>query len=54
MFPLSFITRSMYKGYDYGLKKFGALYVYTSSGVGTWGTPMRVGTRAEIVVFHFI
>jgi predicted MPP superfamily phosphohydrolase len=54
MFPLSFITRSMYKGYDYGLKKFGALYVYTSSGVGTWGTPMRVGTRAEIVVFHFV
>ncbi len=48
-----FITSWIYKGYDYGLKKFGDLYVYTSSGVGTWGPPMRIDTEPEIVVIRF-
>lgn len=54
MYPLSYITRALYKGFDYGLKKFGTMSVYTSSGVGSWGPPMRVGSRAEIVEIHFI
>jgi predicted MPP superfamily phosphohydrolase len=29
------------------------MQVYTSSGVGTWGPPIRVGTNGEIVVFTF-
>jgi len=31
----------------------GAMQVYTSSGVGTWGPPLRVGTKSEIVLFEF-
>ena len=27
---------------------------YTSSGVGTWGPPMRVGTRPEVVLITFV
>jgi hypothetical protein len=27
--------------------------VYTSSGAGTWGPPMRVGTRPEIALIEF-
>ncbi len=53
MFPLFYLTRLIYKGYDYGLKKFGKMNVYTSSGVGTWGPPMRVGTDGEVVVLEF-
>jgi predicted MPP superfamily phosphohydrolase len=35
------------------LQRFGALQVYTSSGAGTWGPPMRVGTHPEIVLLRF-
>lgn len=48
------ITSKVYQGYDYGLKWFGDLLVYTSSGAGTWGPPMRIDTIPEIVVIRFI
>jgi predicted MPP superfamily phosphohydrolase len=47
------ITSKVYQGYDYGLKWFGDLLVYTSSGAGTWGPPMRLDTKPEIVVIKF-
>lgn len=49
IWPLKYITRRVFKGFDYGLKQHGAMTVYTSSGVGTWGPPLRFGTKAEIV-----
>jgi predicted MPP superfamily phosphohydrolase len=48
------ITSKVYQGYDYGLKWFGGLLVHTSSGAGTWGPPMRIDTKPEIVVITFI
>lgn len=53
MWPLSYIPRLIYKGYDYGLKSYGEMQVITSDGVGTWGPPLRVGTNSEIVVLEF-
>jgi predicted MPP superfamily phosphohydrolase len=53
LFPINYITALVYHGYDYGFKKFGNLQIYTSSGVGTWGPPMRVGNIPEIVVIRF-
>ena len=53
VFLFRLITSWVYQGYDYGLKWFGDLQVYTSSGAGTWGPPMRVDTRPEIVIFTF-
>jgi predicted MPP superfamily phosphohydrolase len=53
IFPLMFFTWQMYKGFDYGLKRLGAMHVFTSSGVGTWGPPLRLGTKSEIVVIRF-
>lgn len=53
IFPVNFITACVYHGYDYGLKKFKDLQIYTSSGVGTWGPPMRVGNVPEIVAIKF-
>ena len=35
VFLFRFITAKVYQGYDYGLKWFGNLLVYTSSGAGT-------------------
>jgi predicted MPP superfamily phosphohydrolase len=53
MFPFSLLTRFIFKGFDYGLKRLNNMQVYTSSGVGTWGPPVRVGTKSEIVRIHF-
>jgi predicted MPP superfamily phosphohydrolase len=54
VFLFRFITSRVYRGYDYGLRRFGDLLVYTSSGAGTWGPPMRIDTNPEIVVITFM
>ncbi len=51
--PLSLATKYFYRGFDYGLRRFEGMTVYTSSGVGTWMSPFRFGTKAEIVVMEF-
>ena len=53
MFPFTWITRRAFGKYTYGLHPFGKLQVLTSSGAGTWGPPMRVGTAAEVVLITF-
>ena len=52
-FPFSWITRRAFGRFTYGLQRFGEMQVYTSSGAGTWGPPMRVGTHPEIVLLTF-
>ncbi len=53
IFPFTFLTRRVFGPFTTGLHRFGLLQVYTSSGSGTWGPPMRVGTRPEIVLIEF-
>lgn len=53
MFPFSLVTHRAFGKFTYGLQQHGALQVYTSSGAGTWGPPMRVGTRPEVVLLTF-
>ncbi|MFA6171500.1 MAG: metallophosphoesterase [Patescibacteria group bacterium] len=53
VFPANIITRLIYKGMDYGLRKDGNFSLYTSSGAGTWGPPLRIFTQAEIVKIIF-
>jgi uncharacterized protein len=50
-FPFGLMTNWIYNGYDYGLHRDGGFSIYVSSGVGTWGPPMRTGARGEIAVF---
>ncbi len=52
--PFTWITRRVYGRFTRGLHSFGSLQVYTSTGAGTWGPPMRVGTRPEIVLLEFV
>ena len=35
--------------YPSGLYRWGQSHIYTSSGTGTWGPPMRFLSRSEIV-----
>lgn len=53
MFPFNFVTKLIYRGFDYGRHTFGKMSVYTSSGVGTWGPPLRIGTQSEIIQIQF-
>ena len=53
VFPFTWMTRRVFGKFTYGLQRFGGMQVYTSSGVGTWGPPMRVGTQPEIVLLRF-
>jgi len=53
LIPFNFITRRAFGEFTYGLHPFGGMQVYTSSGAGTWGPPMRVGTNPEIVLLTF-
>ena len=53
MWPFRYITHAVYKGFDYGLKSLGNYQIYTSSGAGTWGPPMRAFTKSEVVKIVF-
>ncbi len=54
LFPLNLITNAIYE-LSYGYKKIGHTHFYVSSGFGSWGPPVRIGTRPEIVdiMLHF-
>ena len=53
LFPFTWLTRRIFGDYTYGLQRFGKLMAYTSSGAGTWGPPLRVGTQPELVLIRF-
>ncbi|HKV04794.1 MAG TPA: metallophosphoesterase [Candidatus Acidoferrales bacterium] len=52
-FPYTWFTSRIYGALVHGLNRLGSLHVYTSSGAGTWGPPLRVGTNPEIVLLTF-
>src|SRR5215475_1425482 len=52
-FPFTWITRKIYRQFAYGLSRLGNTQFYVSSGAGTWGPPLRVGSQAEIVQITF-
>ncbi len=48
--PWTHVVSRVHGRFAYGLNRLNTLQVFTSSGVGTWGPPIRVGTRSEIVL----
>jgi uncharacterized protein len=51
--PWSWMARRIYRQFVYGLSRIGKMQVFTSSGAGTWGPPLRLGSNPEIVVLEF-
>jgi uncharacterized protein len=52
IFPFNLITKLRYK-YNYGLYDKKETIIYTSSGVGTWGPKLRIGSKNEIIIIEF-
>jgi len=51
--PWSWFARKIYRQFVYGLSRIGKMQVFTSSGAGTWGPPLRLGSNPEIVMLEF-
>jgi predicted MPP superfamily phosphohydrolase len=51
--PWSWMARRVYRQFVYGLSRIGRMQVFTSSGAGTWGPPLRLGSNPEIVMLEF-
>lgn len=49
--PAHWITQKMYEN-DWGYLMKEQLHTVVSSGYGFWGTPIRIGSRSEIVQIH--
>jgi len=48
LWPLNYIVNRIYE-LAWGYKRKGNTQYYVSCGVGTWGPPVRLGNRPEIV-----
>lgn len=49
LWPLNYFTAALFET-DHGYLKKGTTHFYVSCGAGTWGPPIRVGHRPEIVL----
>ncbi len=50
LWPLGYITKKIFE-VSSGYKKKGNSHFYISTGFGTWGPPVRIGNRPEILEF---
>ena len=50
LFPANFVAKMMFS-YLRGHYEHNGTQIYVSEGVGTFGPPMRVGTKSEIILF---
>jgi len=51
VFPFSLLVKLFFPK-NSGLYDLNGFYLYVSPGTGTWGPPMRLGSRNEITVFN--
>lgn len=51
IFPINLINKGVYE-LNWGLLRKGATWFYVTSGAGTWGAPVRLGSTSEIVLFE--
>jgi predicted MPP superfamily phosphohydrolase len=53
LWPFNYITNAIYE-VSSGYKRIGNTHVVVSNGFGTWGPPMRLGNRPEILVIDLV
>jgi len=53
LWPFNHITKFVYE-VSWGYKKKNNTHIYVSSGFGTWGPPVRIGSKSEIVFINVL
>jgi predicted MPP superfamily phosphohydrolase len=53
-FPWTLAVRRIHGLYAFGLARAGKMWVYVSAGTGSWGPPVRFGTRTELTLIRLI
>jgi uncharacterized protein len=48
LWPVNYVIQAIFE-VGWGYEKIGNTHVYVSNGLGTWGPPVRIGNRPEIV-----
>ncbi len=51
-FPWTIAVRMVHAPLVSGLTKLGKMWVYVSAGTGSWGPPIRLGTRTELTLIE--
>ncbi|MCX6284452.1 MAG: metallophosphoesterase [Bacteroidetes bacterium] len=51
IWPFNYITEAIYE-LSWGYKKIKKTHFYVSCGFGTWGPPVRLGNRPEVLIIH--
>ncbi|MDP3837024.1 MAG: metallophosphoesterase [bacterium] len=50
MFPLNLVSKLLYSGFQVGVHNLNGFTISHTAGAGTWGPPLRLGRRSEIVL----
>jgi predicted MPP superfamily phosphohydrolase len=53
-FPWTLAVRLVHAPHVAGLSREGSMWVYVSAGTGTWGPPVRFGTKPELTILRLI
>ncbi len=51
LWPINYLINAIFE-VGWGYRKIGSTNYYVSNGVGTWGPPVRIGNRPEILNIH--
>lgn len=54
MFPFNLLAKILYRGFSGGFYRFKDFALSVSHGVGTWGPPLRLGSRSEITLIKLL
>jgi predicted MPP superfamily phosphohydrolase len=53
-FPWTFVIHLVHGPHAAGLSRRGRLWVYVNAGTGTWGPPLRLGSRPELTLLRIV
>jgi uncharacterized protein len=53
IWPFGLLSGAAYR-YHWGLYKMPKGFIFTSSGIGFWGPPMRIGAPPEIALIELV
>ncbi|MCU0759449.1 MAG: metallophosphoesterase [Steroidobacteraceae bacterium] len=54
IFPFTLVVRAVHAPHVAGLSREGRMWVYVSAGTGSWGPPVRFGTRTELTHLRLV